>query len=400
MTFQDVAAAIGNALKEQFEVEVVPTNGAEDNMKLLCLDKVDLGLVHASTKELRPGITSIMNLFTSTLHIITSDPKIAKITDIGSDTRVILAPEGSGTAMLGKKLLEFYGIKAHIVPVNTFLNARDSLIFGKADVVFVVGGIPVDFLNGLINKYKYHLVSIPNPAAVSRVFPFLKEDFIPYGVYGGLKLLPDTNISIVSVNTVLVASPEFSSRANSSHIVERITKLIFDNRQELIESHPAMNFLNKTFAIEEPPFPLHPGAYRVHYRERTLLPLSPDLVKLLTWLVSFIVTVMGAVIGRRKNRWSKWNNILRPIWIETLDLLDELNEVGLSKNRRFEIYRRLLVLKNDLLRAAESFGTNVKHTEPVRDVITEAIRRAKYPFLDTAIDFTMMTDAMRRRPKK
>jgi len=56
--------------------------------------------------------------------------------------------------------------------------------------------------------------------------------------------------------------------------------------------------------------------------------------------------------------------------------LDAKNETNLPRNQLLEIRHRLMEINDEVLKSANDFCIDFKDTEPIRNIITEAIRRA------------------------
>jgi len=376
LSFRCASEAIADILSKEFVVDVKHTKGAVQNMKLLSNNQVELGFVHSS---LQPPdgveIFAIGNMFNSTLHIITVDKDIKQITDIREETRVVFGPTGSGTAMIADRLLNFYDISPkEKLNVSTFDAAREKLSSGQADVVFLVGGIPIDFLRGLSNKGRYQLVSIPNPEALQRVFPYLSKDTINHGVYGGRDLFPSKGVSTVAVKSVLVMSPEFGKGLKSRFLVERITNLILQNRQKLINSCPPTKVFTKEFASQYIVYPLHPGANKVYIGKPSLFSKASTIIYFLASFVTLIFNLLSTYWFVKENKWRK--KIIE-INNKTISLDKKMEKEDLSKKQLNAILLELLELKNTIVNYVNKTGKSLSHVEPEIELLNQAIERAK-----------------------
>lgn len=293
LTFHWVMIGIDSTLQKEFKTEYHVTNGAEENLKLLCNNKADIGLTHANLPHLCDGITAIANVFCTTLHIIsTRKSDVKKITDIKSWHRVAIGPEGSGTAILADRLLKFYGLHYNSVNVHTFEEEQQLLENGQIDVAFLFGGKPILFITELRKKQNYQLVDIINPMAFICNVPYLVEDTIGKGFYGENPIFPNRDITTLKVPSLLIVSPKFSHKPRADKVIEKITRLIFENWSELPYKHPAIMLLNKNFATSNLAYPLHPGAKRYFSENKSDGPTSAELLVLVAYAMAVIAYTM------------------------------------------------------------------------------------------------------------
>jgi len=305
LTFHYIMTGIDTTLMKDFPTVYRETNGAVENLRLLCDNEADIGLTHASLEACK-GITAIANVSYTTLHIIsTRKSGVKKITDIKNNTRVAIGPEGSGTAILAHKLLNFYNINYSLVNVSSFEEEQKLLENGQIDVAFLFGGTPIRFIQELRNKQRYQLVDPICPGAFVRNQFYLVEDSLPQGLYGDNPPFPDHNIRTVSVLTVLVVSPEFGHKRGADRIIEKITRLIFENSHWLVRKHAAIMLSNKDFARSVKAYPLHPGAE--HYYSRSDRLITHEFLMLAGYTimsVAYIVHLLTSIFDYRRRKQS------------------------------------------------------------------------------------------------
>jgi TRAP-type uncharacterized transport system substrate-binding protein len=124
--------------------------------------------------------------------------------------------------------LDFVGVHPRIIEVQTFDEALHAFDEREIDVVFMVAGIPVDFLSSL-KRRDIALIPVSAAKGFSRVRPAVFADIIPWGVYWGA--IPKRDVATVSVGSILLVSPYLDKRLkNPDAVIETFTRGIFNNR--------------------------------------------------------------------------------------------------------------------------------------------------------------------------
>ena len=84
---------------------------------------------------------------------------------------------------------------------------------------------------------------------------------IPAGTYPG----QDEDVPTLAITNILVTSSDVSDE-----LAYQMTKLLFENLDQLKAAHAAAGAIDLETAIKNAPIPLHPGAERF-YKEQGLL---------------------------------------------------------------------------------------------------------------------------------
>ena len=104
------------------------------------------------------------------------------------------------------------------------------------------------------------VVAVPAEVVESIGTPYVPAT-IPAGTYDG----QDADVSTAAVGNFLITHDEVPEET-----VYAMTKLLFENLDQLVAAHAAAQGIDPEKALEGMPVPLHPGAER-YYREAGLI---------------------------------------------------------------------------------------------------------------------------------
>ena len=370
LTFHWIMQGIEKALEVEFETNYQKTNGAEENLKMLCTNEADIGLTHAHVVVPCTGVTAIANVFHSTLHIIsTKESKINSIIDINDSSRVAIGPDGSGTALLAKEVLAYYEVAYTIIPVESFDDEKKLLEEGKIDVAFLVGGIPINFLKNLSNKERYQLVELVNCSAIIRHQPYLIEDKLEVGLYGSNPSFPGSEINTIAIPTILVVSPTFGNKRGNEQTIEKITQLIFENRNNLLRIHGSAMYLSEKFGRSDVAYPIHQGAERYYLRSSTGFFINKDIIELVGYSIGLLASILTIIFAFRSIKFRKESNQYIRLAQELMDKIQESKSI-----------KQLEIIRESLYSLKKDFIANPNHDREsfAYQVITDAIIRVKW----------------------
>jgi TRAP transporter TAXI family solute receptor len=261
------------------------TSASVDNLKFLRLGRADLALVvgtslyeaYSGTESFRQigrvPVRALAVLYEQPMHFVTFAEKgITSLADLRGKVISTGSP-GSGTDEMVPRILRAAGLdpatdvrRHRLGPAN----AAEALRDGKIDAFFWSAGIPNGAVLDLATSFGGRLRLI----ASADVLPLLQQpgtpplflrSVIPGGSYPGVS----EDVATVGVATLLVADASLGES-----LAYDITRMLFDQREELGAVHADAGRLTPEFASSSSPIPFHPGAVR-YYRERGTLPAAP-----------------------------------------------------------------------------------------------------------------------------
>lgn len=204
----------------------------------------------------KQDITALARIYQNyTQVVVRADSGISSVEDM-KGKKISTGSPKSGTEVIANRLLEAAGLDpaADVSAQRLALRQTvDQMKTGQIDGFVWSGGLPTpevtDLTTSMKDDVKFLDITDLLPK-LQEINPVYEEGALPADTYG---LATDTP-SIVVPNMLLVRSdfPEGDACA--------ITKLVFDQKDELVKVHKAANELDKKTAVETGPVPLHPGA--------------------------------------------------------------------------------------------------------------------------------------------
>jgi uncharacterized protein len=178
--------------------------------------------------------------------------------------RVSVGPRQSGTELNARAVLGAAGISyADLGRVDylPFGQSAKMIERGELDATLQSAGLGVDSIRQLSSGTSVSIVPIP-AAVVARIGnPVYVPAAIPARTYEG---------QTEDVPTASVANFLVTREGVSADMVYALTKALFGNLGQLVDTHPAAKGIRIEDALAGMPLPLHPGAER-YYREAGIL---------------------------------------------------------------------------------------------------------------------------------
>jgi len=264
---------------DNVEATAEVTAASVDNLKFLQQGTSDLAFTMADmaqdalkARDVFSGfgavqVRTLAVLYSSYSHLVTTaDSGIATVADLRGRV-VSTGAAGSGTTVMAHRLLQAAGLDpARDIREQSLGVAQsvDALKDGKIHAFFFNGGLPTASILDLVNTpgVKAHLV--PTDGALPRLEQMFGpslyyREVIPKATYG-----TDSDVPVVAVANLLVVS-----EAMPEQLAHDITRLLFEQQNELAAIHPQARTLSLDTALAGSPVPFHPGAIRF-YREKNV----------------------------------------------------------------------------------------------------------------------------------
>ena len=204
--------------------------------------------------------STVAALYTEQVQIVTLDENIKTVADL-EGKKVSVGAAGSGTYFNAVDILSAYGIgevdaNGYFTKIDatyqSFGDSADALRDGKIDAAFIVAGAPTTAVNDLATTKPVHLVSLDEEhiRALLAKSPYYTEVTVAKDVYD-----LDADVTTVGVGAVILAKDTVSENA-----VYSLVKDIFDNCQDLTDSHAKYGELSLEYATSVTSVPYHAGA--------------------------------------------------------------------------------------------------------------------------------------------
>lgn len=252
------------------------TAASVDNLKLIRDGKADIAFALADTvadatngKGAFEGaavpVASLAVLYSNYTHLVTlSHSGIRSVADLRGRTISTGSP-GSGTEVIAFRVLRAAGLSLDTDLRRQGLGASesaDALKDGKVEAFFWSGGIPTAAVQDLSHSPGITIRMIATGDLVEALRrehgPLYFPLRVPASAYPGVT----QEVPVVGVANVLVVN-----RAMDEQLAYDITRILFEQQQELAAIHPEARHLSIDTATTGSPAEFHPGALR-YYKTR------------------------------------------------------------------------------------------------------------------------------------
>lgn len=263
--------------EEGWSVTSEATAGSQENIRRLIQGDLDFALSNAAISyfAVRGGaswdkeypIRAVMTLAPNVALFITPDDSgIATLADLRG-RRVVVGPAGAGFEMFVAPLLESHGLTYDdFTPLHaTQTSAVDLLSDGSADAAFLGGAVPTASITQAASSMAIRLVPFTDEGKARAIadYPFFHAATIPAGTYRG----QDEDYHGLNVGSMHL----ITAAGTDEELVYAFTKTIYENRERVIERHPAGRAIRPEVVVRDTGTPFHPGAIR-YYREIGIWP--------------------------------------------------------------------------------------------------------------------------------
>ncbi len=202
--------------EDKVDVKILNTAGSVENLELIKTGKADIafmqnGIIDKSSYE---NVQSLASIYYEPLWVFyknenyTMDYVIQLISK-----KISIGADGSGTKDLASKILEVNGINNENSTLYNYSTskAKDELINGNIDAMFVVSSQNSDVVKELLENPNINVLSFKRAKAYSRKYPFLEALTLYEGTLNLYKNLPDENIKLLSTTATLIGNNELNA---------------------------------------------------------------------------------------------------------------------------------------------------------------------------------------------
>ncbi|MBT3070198.1 ABC transporter substrate-binding protein [Rhodomicrobium sp. Az07] len=290
------------AEKKGVKLEVRESEGSLDNLRLLKDETSDVqaGIAQGGlTNHIdSPSLYSMGRLIIEPVWVFyRGDAPLSSITEL-KGKRILIGPEGSGTAALAKRLLGANGITAE----NSTLIAMqlpdyvETFAQGGADAGFLVLGPEAKTVQRLLHQDGTRLMSMAQADALIQRYPYLTQVTMRRGVVDFAQNIPPADTVLVATKAMLLIRDDLHP-ALLAILAQAVLK---------VQSQPTLKPTgeSKIFAlgteslVEDPEFPMIDDATRVYKSGPTFFQrvLPFWLATLIDRAAILILPMIGVVI--------------------------------------------------------------------------------------------------------
>lgn len=277
---------VGTALAEvlgatgadrNWQVTAEGTSGSQENIRRLGQDELDFALSNSAITyfavrgtegwDRQYPVQSVMTLAPNVALFITkADSDIKTIADL-KGKRVVIGPAGAGFEYFVKPILEAHGVRYEdFTPLNATQAASvDMLTDGSANAIFIGGAIPTASITQAAATMDLHFIPFDEAARAKLAadFLFFAPATIPADTYRG-QTTEFAGLDVGSMHLI-------TSSTQDDDLVYAVTRMLWEQREQVVQKHPAGRAINPRNAIRDTGTTFHPGAIRF-YREIGIWP--------------------------------------------------------------------------------------------------------------------------------
>lgn len=324
-------------------IQVIETQGADENMRKLEANEAQLAIVQNDTAAV-PSARVIASLFKEVFHLIVSEQSgIHSVSDL-KGKHIALMAKGSGSYSSFWFTSEHYGLKEtdFISTPTSWTEASKLFSNGEVDAIFRVLPPGSHLVRNLLQNTQGKLVPIDQGSAMKIKLPYLEADQIPKGTYKADPPVPDADLATVGVQATLLAREDVDPE-----LVREITRILFEYRRNLVAANSLAAMISQPGGSGGLALPLHEGAQAYYDREKPdfwvansdFLALSLSIV---TLFVSWLWQLRSRFVQTQKNQADQFNLAILSL-IQKIRQAKTLDEIDLLQEELFEIFNQVIV---------------------------------------------------------
>ena len=255
-----------------WEVSAEATKGTQENIRRLAKGELEFALANAAISYFavrgegawkgEQPIRVVMTLAPNVALFITSQSSsVKKLSDL-KGKRVVVGPAGAGFEYFLEPILGAHGISYQdFSPLhNTQAGAVDMLADGSAAAAFLGGAVPTSSITRASASQNIFFIPFDDTAKqeLFENYPFFNAVVIPSGTYRGQDE-PFHGMNVGAMHLITSASID-------AETVYQFTKILYEQRAEVVKTHPAGKAINPKNVVKDTGTPFHAGSIR-YYKE-------------------------------------------------------------------------------------------------------------------------------------
>jgi TRAP transporter TAXI family solute receptor len=269
-------ANIWNSKIPGMNVTAQTTGASAENVRLVTKKEAELATVQSDTldfafnaketfKEKLTNMNAIAVLYPEIIQVVVrADSPVKTIADL-KGMKVGVGAPGSGTEANFRQLMDVYGLAKDDVNAQylSFSESAEQFKDKHIDAFLVTAGIPNAAIMDISTQNDIRILNIGDDAVqkLTQKHPFLSSAKVPAGTYKNQA----SDVNTVAVNAVLIVNSEIKD-----DVVYNLTKVLFENQQDLAAAHAKGKELNLQSAVKGVSIPFHPGAVK-YYKEKGVM---------------------------------------------------------------------------------------------------------------------------------
>lgn len=278
-TYFPLGAAIAKIYNDNMEgitANAQSTGASVENIGLISKGEAEIAFVqndityYAFTgteafegKEKMENIRGMAMIYSELVQVIAVEGSGIKSIEDLKGKKVAIGAPGSGVEANARQVLAVHGMTYDDLGKADYLSfneAADQLKNKQIDAAFVTAGIPTSAVTEISQTSNVSIIPISTEKIkeLNKDYPFYTEVVIPANTYNG----QTTDITTAAVMAMLVVPDNLNE-----DLVYELTKLLFEQKQVIIDTHSRGNDINLETALTGMPIEVHPGSKR-YYDEK------------------------------------------------------------------------------------------------------------------------------------
>lgn len=194
------------------DIQVLETNGSNENLRLLDEGKADIALIQGGIVDpnLKHELVSLGSVYLEPLWVfVRGQGPYTQLTQL-KGKRLAVGSEGSGTRTIVVQLLEDNRMLDQVELVSVGgEEGEKQLMAGQVDALFIVGSHTIPAVGRLLATPDVRLMNFSRSKAYVRRHHFLSEVVLPAGVMDLHDDLPPEDIRLIAPAATLVVRSDF-----------------------------------------------------------------------------------------------------------------------------------------------------------------------------------------------
>lgn len=263
--YYPLGGGIADILNQELDINATAesTGASAENSRLVGNKKMKMALALGNTVQLAangegqfdnalPLKSAFGAYINHTQVVVPENSDIETLSDLEGLNVSVGAP-GSGTEMIAKELLDWYGLSYDDINVDrlSFSETSGALQDNNIDAGFWSVAYPASSIEELASQRDVRLLDFPEEdlEEITGELPYYSVAKIPAGTYPG----QDEEISNPGVTNTMIVHEDMDEK-----LLSDVVEAIFTNLDELEEVHQVAKQFKET--VYDGPVELHPGA--------------------------------------------------------------------------------------------------------------------------------------------
>lgn len=270
-----VIADIINKNLKGIQATAEVTGASLENIRRVDSKQMEMGMSNADLlrdafEGKKPFTKKMEVLFGFNMHRSTMAMTVLEASGIKSITdlkgkRFSIGPPGGNTGVMAERILNAYGLTLNDIkrsPVS-FTETVDAMKDGNLDGGAFLGAQPMPSMLDVTATHRVRILPVGGEARekLIKAAPELVRTQLKAGMFKNVEQ---------TIDTVGVWSTFIFHKDTDPSLAYQITKVVWEHRQRLAETHPANANMSEPGAVVETTIPMHPGAAR-YFKEIGLL---------------------------------------------------------------------------------------------------------------------------------